>query len=430
MNKLFSTLLLFLLATFHLHGAVIKCGTKTKHPIIQIAIHAALPYDTIEVQSGFYKQGNILIEKPISLIANGKVIIDGDYKCEVITVKSSHVLIKGLHIKNSSNLSSIDIAGIKVLASNYVTLENNQVERCSFGIYLSNTKHCIVKQNIVSGNVLAETNIGNGIHCWKADSNQILNNEITNQRDGIYFEFVTNTTIDKNFSHHNLRYGLHFMFSHTNIYTNNKFSNNGAGVAVMYSHHVTMKNNLFDYNWGASSYGLLLKDINDSDISGNTFSFNSAAIYMEGSNRVNMRNNNFSNNGWALRMQSSCVDNTIEHNNFIGNTFDVSTNGETQLSNFDSNYWDKYEGYDLNRDGEGDIPYRPVSLFSVIVEHLPPSLLLIRSFMVYLLDKAEKIIPSLTPEFLIDNKPVIKMIAVENLPVTSINIPNKLSNHY
>ncbi|MBK7965719.1 MAG: nitrous oxide reductase family maturation protein NosD [Bacteroidetes bacterium] len=408
-----------------MQATVIECGENTKFPSIQQALNAALPFDTIEVLSGYYKQGNIFIEKSLSLFAKGEVVIDGEFKCEVITVKSSHVHIKGFHIKNSSNLSSIDIAGIKVLASHHVIIEYNQVEKCSFGIYLSNTKHCIVKHNIISGNVLAETNIGNGIHCWKADSNEIENNEITNQRDGIYFEFVTNTTINKNFSHHNLRYGLHFMFSHSNTYTANKFSKNGAGVAVMYSHHVTMKNNLFDYNWGASSYGLLLKDINDSDISGNIFSYNSAAIYMEGSNRVNMRNNTFSNNGWALRMQASCVDNIIEYNNFIGNTFDVSTNGETQLSNFNANYWDKYEGYDLNRDGEGDIPYRPVSLFSVIVEQLPPSLLLIRSFMVYLLDKAEKIIPSLTPEYLIDNKPIIKMIEAENQPVASININKK-----
>jgi nitrous oxidase accessory protein len=142
---------------------------------------------------------------------------------------------------------------------------------------------------------------------------------------------------------------------------------------------------------------------------------------MEGSNRVNVHKNNFSNNGWAMRMQSSCVDNVIEQNNFTGNTFDVSTNGETQFSKFNSNYWDKYEGYDLNRDGWGDVPYRPVSLFSVIVEQLPPSLLLIRSFMVYLLDKAEKIIPSLTPEYLIDNKPVIKMIELKNQPLATIS---------
>ena len=92
----------------------------------------------------------------------------------------------------------------------------------------------------------------------------------------------------------------------------------------------------------------------------------------------------------------------------MANTFDVSTNGETQLNYFKSNYWDKYEGYDLNRDGIGDVPYRPVSLFSIIVEQLPPGLLLIHSFMVFLLDKAEKIIPSLTPADLIDETPQVK----------------------
>ena len=425
MKKKYSILILFLFVSFKLNATVLTCGEKTSCTSIQNAINAASPFDTIEIQSGHYKQGNIVINKPLSLIAKGEVILDGDYKCEIITVKSNYVLIRGFSIKNSSNLSSIDIAGIKVLASKHVKIENNKVEKCSFGIYLSNTKHCSVQNNYITGNVLTETNIGNGIHCWKADSNSIESNEVTNQRDGIYFEFVTNSTINKNFSHQNLRYGLHFMFSHTNTYTLNKFSNNGAGVAVMYSHHVTMKNNLFDYNWGASSYGLLLKEINDSEISGNSFAYNSAAIYMEGGNRIKMRSNSFSNNGWALRIQSSCVDNIIENNNFVGNTFDVSTNGETQLSNFNSNYWDKYEGYDLNRDGQGDIPYRPVSLFSVIVEQLPPSLLLLRSFMVYLLDKAEKIIPSLTPEYLIDNKPIIKMIELENQPIAINSNNNK-----
>ena len=82
---------------------------------------------------------------------------------------------------------------------------------------------------------------------------------------------------------------------------------------------------------------------------------------------------------------------------------------------------DKYEIYALNRDGEGYILYRPVSLFSVIVDQIPTSLLLLRSFMVYLLDKAEKIIPSLTPEYLIDNKPVIKMIELDNQPIAISN---------
>jgi uncharacterized repeat protein (TIGR02543 family) len=63
--------------------------------------------------------------------------------------------------------------------------------------------------------------------------------------------------------------------------------------------------------------------------------------------------------------------------------------------------------YDLNKDGIGDVPYRPLSLFSVIVESNPPAMLLFRSFMVSLLDKSEKILPSLTPENFIDNTPLI-----------------------
>lgn len=70
----------------------------------------------------------------------------------------------------------------------------------------------------------------------------------------------------KKSSEHNLRYGLHFMFSHNDQYHHNWFHHNGAGVAVMYFRQVQMTENEFGYNWGGSAYGLLLKDISDSHI--------------------------------------------------------------------------------------------------------------------------------------------------------------------
>ncbi len=109
-----------------------------------------------------------------------------------------------------------------------------------------------------------------------------------------------------------------------------------------------------------------------------------------------------------MRMQANCMDNKIERNNFLGNTFDVSTNGSLTLNYFSQNYWDKYEGYDLNKDKLGDVPYRPLSLYSVIIEKNPPAMLLYRSFMISLLDKSEKIIPSLTPENFVDLQPLMK----------------------
>jgi nitrous oxidase accessory protein len=78
------------------------------------------------------------------------------------------------------------------------------------------------------------------------------------------------------------------------------------------------------------------------------------------------------------------------------------------LNTFHNNYWDKYEGYDLNHDGTGDVPYRPVSLYSMIVERNPVTMMLFRSFMTGLLDEAEKTIPGLIPGNLKDDAPKMK----------------------
>ena len=109
-----------------------------------------------------------------------------------------------------------------------------------------------------------------------------------------------------------------------------------------------------------------------------------------------------------MKIQASCMDIKVAKNNFVGNTFDIGTNGSLVLNTFNNNYWDKYVGYDLNKDNIGDIPYRPVSMYSMIVEKYPSAMILFRSFITSLLDKTEKIIPSLTPENLKDNRPMMK----------------------
>ncbi len=179
---------------------------------------------------------------------------------------------------------------------------------------------------------------------------RIIANTVSGHRDGIYFEFVTNSIIWRNTSDKNMRYGLHFMFSNNDAYITNIFKNNGAGVAVMFSHHVKMIKNYFEENWGDAAYGLLLKEISDSYIENNYFTKNTAGIHMEGASRIAMQKNIFENNGWAMKIQASCMDITLSNNNFISNTFDVGTNGSLVLNTFNNNYWDKYEGYDLNRD--------------------------------------------------------------------------------
>ena len=154
----------------------------------------------------------------------------------------------------------------------------------------------------------------------------------------------------------------------------------------------------------------LLKEIFDSQISNNKFLKNSSGIYLEGSNRINVSHNDFIENGWALRLMANSMDNKFTYNNFIGNSFDVTTNSVQNFNFFDHNYWSEYNGYDLNKDNIGDVPYRPVKLFSLLVEKNQPLLILHRSLFASVLDLTEKIFPILTPESLIDKHPSMKRI--------------------
>ncbi|MBS1758239.1 MAG: right-handed parallel beta-helix repeat-containing protein, partial [Bacteroidetes bacterium] len=214
----------------------------------------------------------------------------------------------------------------------------------------------------------------------------------------------------RNYSVNNMRYGLHFMFSHNNAYISNIFKQNGAGASVMFSHGVKMINNTFEDNWGDGAYGVFLKEMSDSYISGNTFTKNTVGVFMEGATNIEVEKNKFLSNGWAFKIQASSSNVNITLNNFIGNSYDIGTNGSLVLNKFNKNYWDKYEGYDLNKDNLGDVPYRPTSMFAMIVEKNPSVMILFRSFMATLLDKTEKLLPSLTPENLKDEQPLMKPV--------------------
>jgi len=172
-----------------------------------------------------------------------------------------------------------------------------------------------------------------------------------------------------------------------------------------------MLNNDFIHNWGPASYGLLLKDITDSEVSGNLFRRNTVGIHLEGSNRVRIHDNSFEANGWGVRLMANAIDNEFTRNNFVGNSLAVSTNSRSSFSTFHENFWSDYDGYDLDGDGYGDVPFRPVGLFSLVVEKNPPALVLLRSLLVDVLDLTERLIPTLTPATLIDERPLMQPVS-------------------
>lgn len=377
---------------------------------ISKAVEMAEPGDTIRVQAGTYMESNIGIDKPLTLEGIDYPLIDGNNEGYIIIINADSVTVRGFDIKRSGRSYVSDYAAIMIEGVKDFLIEDNRLEDVFFGIYLAETERGIVRNNRVEAFDTREASSGNGIHLWSVKSPKIIDNEVTGMRDGIYLEFVDDAEIYGNVSNENNRYGLHYMFSDGGRYYNNIFRRNGAGVAVMYSDNVDMMNNLFEHNWGTAAYGLLLKDINHSKIEGNRFYRNTVAIYSEGSNGVHIHKNDIELNGWAVNIKSNSAENRFTENNFIENSFDVRTDSPRNNNEFNGNYWSQYEGYDLDRDGIGDVPYRPVSLFSMVITRQPESLILLRSMFIKLLDTAERIAPVLTPKTLYDENPTIDRI--------------------
>lgn len=409
--KLLKILILF--CPFWLLASVIEVGKNKPLKSIKKAISLAKPGDQIIVHEGIYKEGNLNIDKPISLIGVNRPVLDGEMKYEILSFRANHIILKGFRIINSGEDEVKNIGAIRLYDSHFSTIANNIFENNYFGIFIQRGYKCLVQNNrFTTKRSKSQEGVGDGIHAWSSNELWIKNNYVEGHKDGIYLEKVLHSYIANNYSKKNLRYGLHFMFSNDNVYSRNTFESNDAGVAVMYSNNVGMEGNRFINNWGDASYGLLLKEISFSKIKNNIFDNNTTGIFMDGATKIDFYKNQFSNNGWGLKVNANCMENRINNNNFISNVFDISTNGTMVLNDFKNNYWDKNESYDLDKDQYSDVPYHPLSLYAVLSEKNPSVMLLFRSFFVDLMDRVEKILPSLTPENFVDEKPRMKPVKI------------------
>jgi nitrous oxidase accessory protein len=364
----------------------------------------------IAVMPGVYREPTIVVDRPVTIEGVGAAVLDGEGRRQIMTITADSVTVRRLTFRDVGASEREDRAAIKVVEAGHCAIEENRIERAFFGIYLARVSDCRIAGNTIVARRAGEVQSGNGIHLWTADHVRITGNRVRGHRDGIYFEFVHGSDIEDNVSEENGRYGLHFMFSDDCRYARNVFRRNGAGVAVMYTRRVEMLGNRFEDNRGAASYGLLLKEIADARLEHNQFLRNTTAVHGDGTTRLVVTRNRFADNGWALKLDANSQSGRVTANDFVRNSFDVATNRRSADTILEGNYWDAYRGYDLAHDGFGDVPYRPVRLFSLLVARNQPALVLLRGTFVALLDLAERIVPTLTPETLADDRPAMRPI--------------------
>ncbi|WP_019039107.1 nitrous oxide reductase family maturation protein NosD [Psychroflexus tropicus] len=396
---------------FAQHQIIDVCKNACDFKSVQEAVNHAQPGDSIFIKKGVYKEHDIFIDKKsLHLYGEEGTIIDTDNKGYGFKIEATNFSLENLTVVNTKVSYTTDYAAIYLFKCYDFKLRKITLKNAFFGFLIEKSKNGLVEGNTISGSGSTEANSGNAIHLWDSKDMVVKNNQVFKMRDGIYIEFGNNNVFENNRSYDNRRYGLHFMFSNDNRYSHNTFTNNSAGVAVMFSKRIIMNNNIFEKNWGTASYGLLLKEINDGEITHNTFRNNTIGITADGSTRMTYYENDFIDNGYAVKFVGGSYRNKFHKNNFLYNNFDLSYSGGLNDNSFDNNYWSDYTGYDLDRDGYGDVPYRPVKLFSYLVNETPESIILLRSLFIDIINFSEKVTPVFTPENLIDQQPLMRKV--------------------
>jgi nitrous oxidase accessory protein len=319
-------------------GAVLKLGNKTY-------------------------EGNIVINKPITIIGSKNTVIKGDGKGNVIEVKAQHVKLRHFTVIHSSmNMSSSEeYAAIKIYTNNNL-VEHISIRDSYHGIYLSQAHHNTVRDNTIKGwgrNIISEQ--GNGIQVYYANDNLLVNNKIDGTRDGMFFDYANDNHIYEN-NIRNTRYGLHYMYSDGDVFKKNIFTMNAGGAAIMNSNHLKLTDNQFIFNYGNQSFGLLLLQANDNYIAKNTFYMNQRGLYLDQATRNLFLKNKFIQNQIGIELWASSNFQTFTQNQISENTLPAITvagkgTGNVWSKNGKGNDWgSSFPLTDLNQNGIGDFP--------------------------------------------------------------------------
>lgn len=340
---------------------------------LQSRIDNANVGDSIIVSAGVY-EGNIQIHKRLSLVGISKPVIRGNGKGSVITVSADTVVVKGFVVEHSGSMLVDEDAGI-LLKSDHNTVEENELRDVLFGIYLlGSDSNRIARNHIVGRNYLEFGERGSGVHLWDSNRNILLNNVITDTRDGFYIQNANFTHIENN-EVFGVRYGLHYMYADSNVFLQNRFHDNVAGAAVMYSRGITVRHNVFSHNRGFSSFGILFQDCSGMTVDSNIVVDNVVGIFFEATIGNQFRHNIIAQNDVALQMFQNSTGNSFTENNFIDNLNPLWIIGKRTGTHWNANgrgnYWSQYDGYDLNDDGIGDVPVKIQNVFTYLEGQYP-----------------------------------------------------------
>jgi nitrous oxidase accessory protein len=380
------------------------------YPKLQDLVDAAEPGAIIVPPPGTYA-GPVTLDKSITIDGKGKVTIDAGGKGSVVYIETDGVSLQGLRLTNSGESYNDIDSGVQV-RGNFNVLKDLVIDDCLFGIDLGQAEHNIIKRNRISSKPFDLGLRGDSIRLWYSFHNKITDNVIRNSRDMVVW-YSRDNLIARNDARGG-RYSLHFMYSQFNEVIGNHYEDNSVGIFLMYSDSVVVKNNYIARASGPTGMGIGFKETSDVEISGNVIINCALGIYLDVSPYQPDTTNRIFNNviafgGIGIQFLNDWTGNVFKGNVLEGNiTQVIVSGGKTANRNFwEGNYWDDYQGFDLDGDGIGDTPYELYAYADRIWMDVPSARFFKGSPVLEVLDFLERLAPFSPPDLTLqDNKPL------------------------
>lgn len=384
-------------------AAVRKASVET----LPAVLAKATPGDTVELAPGVYP-GPLAITRPLTIKGQAGVVIDGGGKGRVIEVLAQGVRLSQLTVRHSGlDLAKMDAGVFLDRVATGATVEDLLIEDNLIGVMVWGAEGSVIRHNVIRGRRdLRTSEAGNGVYVWNAPGARIEDNDIAFGQDGIFVTSSRGNVFRNNFLH-DVRFAIHYMYTHDSEVSFNRSRGNHSGFALMYSDRLTMRGNRSE---GDRDEGILLNYANRSTIEDNTVVGAEKCVFIYNANFNKFRRNRFEGCEIGVHFTAGSEQNVISENSFIDNRNQVKYVGTRALDWSDKrrgNFWSDNPAFDLDNDGIADVAYRPNDLVDRVVWINPAAKLLLNSPAVSTLRWAQAQFPALHPGGVIDSAPLM-----------------------
>jgi len=392
------------------------CVTIAAGTDLQATVDSAKDGEAICLQPGSYF-GPLTVTKRVELWGPREAVIRSSGEGTTIEIEADGSALLGLTIDGSGGRFDTLDAAVHVVADD-VRVEGVRVQNAVFGLLVEKSNRATILNNVVQGPDEGPLGLrGDGIRLWETRDSEVRKNQVIGCRDMVIWYSSNNKLVDNTVVRS--RYGTHFMYSHGNHVEGNKYIDNVVGIFIMYSRNLTLRNNLLARSSGPGGMGLGIKESGNLTVSDNAFIANTKGVYMDTAPLEPDDFNTFEDNAFFHSEVAVLMHSSEKRNAFLGNQF-VSNHSQLQVEgggnalavDWNGNAFDDYAGYDMDRDGFGDIPYELRRLSSQLQGTYPQLQFFRGAVTLELLDAISSLFPMVEPETtLIDSRP--RMSAME-----------------